>query len=266
MKKLNILVSLFITLLLIIACTTNRKSGNPSVDSRLRHEMVEEISNMKSLLPMQIPNSPLTIVDASVDCDLIEFVAALPNSLFEDGVAFGSDVANSDKNVARMLNNVNQEFVNKFLKAGFGIRYVYTSAETGDTLMKIEADRAKLERVKKGISSGEIVPFTTLEIFQMEIDNYEFPCEIDDGVWLTDGYIKGNTVYYISVIESDITSDDLSYSDVLEMKQGILEEIKKSLVSVHKKEMEQKGIRIIYVYNNNNGDEFARVEITSDDI
>ena len=30
--------------------------------------------------------------------------------------------------------------------------------------------------------------------------------------------------------------------------------------------MAQKGIRVVYVYKNNNGDEFARVELTADDL
>ena len=77
--------------------------------------------------------------------------------------------------------------------------------------------------------------------------------------------VKGNTVYYIANLESDITSDDLSYTDIIEMKQDILEGLEETLVRVHKKEMAQKGIRLIYIYKNNNGDEFARVEITSDD-
>ena len=33
-----------------------------------------------------------------------------------------------------------------------------------------------------------------------------------------------------------------------------------------KKEMGKKDIRIVYTYKNNNGEEFVRVEITSDDL
>ena len=263
-QKYSGLIFAIITLL-VVACTGN-KQGHSSIDNRYRQEMVDEIEKMKPHLPMQIPNTPMAIDGVSIDGDMIEFVATLPESVFEDGVAFGSDVANSDKNVARMLNNFNKEQLEKMIKAGFGLRYIYKNIDTGDTLMTIEATCERLKQVKEGIASGEIVPYTTLEIFQMELDKYEFPSEVDEGVWLTDGYIKGNTVYYIATLESDITSDDLSYSDLKEMKQGILEGLKETLVSVHKKEMAQKGIRVIYVYKNNNGEEFARVEITADDL
>jgi hypothetical protein len=100
----------------------------------------------------------------------------------------------------------------------------------------------------------------------MAIEQQEFPSEIEEGMWLTDGYIKGNTVYYVAKFESDVTSDDLSHSELLAIKQDILQGLKELLIAGNKKEMAQKGIRIIYIYKNNNGDEFARIEITADDI
>ena len=265
MKSSNYICLIACFLILIVSCTGNKNQGN-SYDIKVRQEIVDEIEKMKPHFPIQIPNTPLTIDDVHVEGDLVIFEAAMPKSLWEDGMAFGSDVANSDKNVARMLTNVNQEQLEKFIKAGLGIRYGYKSLESGETFMTIAADCERLQRVKDGVASGEIVPYTALEIFQMEIDKYEFPCEIEDGIWMTDGYLSGTTVYYITNLDSDITSDDLSYSDIREMKQGILEGLKESLVSVHKKEMEQKGIRVICVYKNKDGDEFARIEISSDDL
>lgn len=266
MRKLIIFCFIFVGLsLLFVSCTSN-KQGNSQINNRLRQEIVDEIEKMKLGLPLQIPNTPMAIDGVSIDGDIIEFVATVPNSLFEDIMVFGTDAANSDKNIARMINNINPKQLDLFIKAGFGIRNIYKSTDTGETLMTIEASCQRLKKVKDGFESGEIEPYTALEIFQMELDKYEFPCEIEEGVWMTDGYIKGNTVYYIATLESDITSDDLSYTDILEMKQGILEGFKESMASVHKKEMAQKGIRIIYVYKNNNGDEFARVEITADDL
>lgn len=262
-KGLFIIVNVIVYLLLL-SCTGN-KQGHSAIDNRQRQEIIDEIEKMQPHLPIQVPNTPLTLSGANVDDDMIVFVASLPTSLFED-MAFGAEVANSDKNVARMLNNVNQEQLDKFIKAGFGLKYIYKSSDTDETLLTIEADCDRLKRVKEGVASGEIVPYTALEIFQMEIDRYEFPCEIEEGVWMTDGYIKGNTVYYVATLESDITSEDLSYSDIIDMKQGILEGLKETLVGAHKKEMAQKGIRVIYVYKNNNGDEFARVELTADDL
>ncbi len=265
MKK-SFLFCFIISIGLLITSCKNNKQENSSADSKLRQEVENEFEMMKKKLPIQIPNTPMTIEGVSFDGDLIEFVVTMPNYVFDENMAFGADVVNSDKNVARIINNDNQEQIDLIAKVGLGIRYIYMSSDTGDTLMFVEADSERLKRVREGINSGEIVPYTVLEIFQMEIDKYEFPIEIEEGVWLTDGYIKGNTVYYVIILESEITSHDLSDSEIREMKQEIVEGLKESLISVHKKEMTQKGVRVIYVYKNNNGDEFARVEIAADDL
>lgn len=268
MKSLKSLCFIAFSLLILVSCSGNKKQSD-SYDTRTRKELVDEIEKMKSYLPTQIPNTPMTIEDVSIDGNIVELVYSMPKSfyeLYEENMSSFSDVANSEKNVARLFNLLNQEMVEKFIDAGVGLRCIYKCSDTGEILMTIEADCDRLKRVKEGVANGEIVPYSILEIFQMDIDKHEFPCEIEEGLWMTDGYIRGKTVYYIANLESDITSNDLSYSDIQEMKQGILEGLKETLVGLHKKEMAREGIRIIYIYKNNNGDEFARVEITADDL
>lgn len=254
----------FITILfLFCGCSGNKQQNQNLSECRV---IIREIENMKSQFPITIPNTPMKLVDVCLENDMVVFVASLPKDLWEESFSLGTDVINSDKNLARVINNVDQLFINKFIKAGLGLKYTYKNSDSEEVLMTIEADCARLKKVKEGIDTGEIVPYTTLEIFQMELDGYEFPSKIEEGLWLTDGYIRDNTVYYIATLESNITSDDLSLSDVREFKEGILEVLKETLVAAHKKEMEKKDIRIVYIYNNNNGEEFVRVEITSDDL
>lgn len=263
MKGFNF-ISLITMLFLFCGCTGNKQQNKINLNER--RTIIREIENMKSHFPITVQNTPMKLVDVSVENDMVVFVASLPKDLWEESFLFGMDVVNSDKNVARVINSVDSQFINKFIKAGMGIKYIYRSSQSEEVLMTIEADCTRLKKIKKGMDSGEIVPYTTLEIFQMEIDGYDFPSKIEEGLWMTDGYIKEKTVYYIATLESNITSDDLSPSDVREFKQGILEGLKESLIVAHKKEMEREGIKIIYIYKNNNGDEFVRVEITSDDL
>lgn len=261
--KGSIFISLII-MLMFCGCIENKQQNKINLSER--KTIIREIENMKSQVPISIQNTPMKLVDVSVENDMVVFVASLPKDLWEESFSIGMDVINSDKNVARVLSYVGSQFINKFIKAGLGIKYIYKNSLNEEVLMTIESDCARLKRVKQGMDSGEIVPYTTLEIFQMEIDGYEFPSKVEEGLWITDGYIKGKTVYYIATFESNITSDDLSLSDVRVFKEGILEGLKESLVVAHKKEMAQEGIKIVYIYKNNNGDEFVRVEITADDL
>ena len=254
-----------LALLFLLGGCTGHKQQN-GINLSERRSIIQEIENMKSHFPITIPNTPMKLVDVSLENDMVFFVASLPKDIWEESFSLGADVINSDKNLARVLNNVERQFINKFIKAGLGLKYTYKNSENEEVLMTIEADCARLMKVKEGMDTGEIVPYTTLEIFQMELDGYEFPSKIEEGLWMTDGYISGKTVYYIATLESNITSDDLSLSDVREFKEGILEGLKETLVAAHKKEMEKNDIRIVYIYKNNNGEEFVRVEITSDDL
>lgn len=265
MKRHTFIFIISIITVLCFGCSGN-KQRNKS-DNSLRRTIIEEFENMKSQLPMHIQNSPIIMEDVSVDGDMVAFVIDYPKDFWEENFYLGSDIANSDKNVARMLNNISKEQIGKFIKAGLGFKFIYKSLETGESLLTIEADNERLSRVQHSMTIGEIVPYTVMEILQMEIDKYELPCEIEDGLWMTDAYIRGNTVCYIATFESDITSNDLSYSDISELKEDIIEGLKESLVDVaHKKEMSKNNIRIIYVYKNNDGDEFARIEITAADL
>lgn len=263
MKGFNFF-SLMTMIFLFCGCIGNKQQNKINLNER--RLITREIENMKSQFPITIPNTPMKFVDVSLENDMVVFVASLPKDIWEESFSLGTDVINSDKNLARVLNNVDHQFINKFIKAGLGLKYTYKNSDNEEVLMTIEADCARLKKVKEGIDTGEIVPYTTLEIFQMELDGYEFPSKIEEGLWMTDGYIRDNTVYYIATLESNITSDDLSLSDVREFKEGILEGLKETLVAAHKKEMEKKDIRIVYIYRNNNGEEFVRVEITSDDL
>lgn len=264
MRRISFLSIIAFVVLLCTSCTGKKQQNK--VDTDLRQAIIEEFETLKTHLPMTVPNTPIRIEDVSVNDDIVIFVASLPKELWEDSFSFGADVVNSDKNVARMLNNMNLSQVEKFIEAGLGLKYIYKDSENHETLMTIEADCSRLKRVKEGVLSGDIKAYTSLEIFQMEIDKFEFPCEIEDGVWLTDAYIRGNTVYYIANLESDIASNDMTSQDLKDFKNGIIEGLNESMIRMHKKEMAQKGIRIIYVYKNNDGDEFARIEISSDDL
>lgn len=264
MMKIRVWSSLLAFMLVFVACTDNGKNSGKTVDNRLRQKTIFQVESMNANLPYKFPSTSLSIDRAKVDGDIIEYTASVPDSLFEAFI-LSEDEVNSDKYIAKFLKDINHQVLNEIIEAGFGLRFIYKSSESGKTLLRVEVDCDRLSRIKEGLDSGELVPFTVLELLQREIDISDFPYELDENLWMIDGYIKGNTVYYIYKLEGDITSDDLSYSDIMEMKQGILEDLEQVLLKFHKKEMTQKGIRLVYIYKNKYDKEFARIEITADD-
>ena len=263
MKK-NFLYGLIAMVLLCVSC--GGKKQQEGVDKEVRAEIVADIEDLQKTLPSLIPNTPIKMTEVSVDGDLAVVVLELPQEVLGAQFLDRDDAANSDKNIARMLSGVKRDFVEKLIQGGLGIKYIYKDIETGETLLTIEADAKRIKQIQDGIESGSITPYSTLEVFQLEIDSYDFPCEMGEGVWLTDAYIKGNTVYYIASVDVSWESGDLSSEELREMKQGIVDGLNASLFGIHKEGMEQGGITIVYVYKNSYGEEYARVEITADDI
>ena len=101
-----------------------------------------------------------------------------------------------------------------------------------------------------------------IELSQMEIAKMEIPSQIEEGVWMTDAYIEGNKIYYIATIENEIDASDLSSSDLREMKEGLIEDLKnEGLLMAHKKEIVKEKIHIVYVYKDSRGKEFAKIDI-----
>lgn len=254
---------LLISAILLSSC--NGGKTNAPQKNQARIKMEKELVNIQRELPKRIGTSSIVMKSINIENDMAKYVLELSEGDWKENFAFNETEANSDRNIARVITNVGDNSVNNFLEAGLGLKYVYLNAETDEPFLVIEAPAERLKEIQKKVASGEVAPYSIMEMFQMEINRYEFPCEVEEGVWLTDGYIRGNTVYYIANIESDITSDDVSYSEVQDMKKDLLLGLRESMIAFQKKEMMKEGVRIVYIYKNKNGDEFARVEISADD-
>ena len=88
--------------------------------------------------------------------------------------------------MARVISNVSSEAVDKFIEHGLGLKYIYTSEETGETLLEVEMSADKMKEIRDKVDSGELQPYTMIELSQMEIAKMEIPSQIEEGVWMTD--------------------------------------------------------------------------------
>ena len=90
----------------------------------------------------------------------------------------------------------------------------------------------------------------------------KLPSKIEDGVWLTDAYVKGNSLFYDIKVEAKIDPANLSSTDVADMRQSIIESLKEEkMLKLYKKNIVREDIHFVYVYNDSRGVEFARIDI-----
>lgn len=262
MKKYAIPLYIFILLLMvkiISSCQNNKSSVN-------RELIRKELISYKDNLPFTIPGTRLTITDIAIENDIVVYTCSVYKEDWES-MSMSSVVANSDKNMARVVSNISSETINKFIEYDLGLKYIYTSEETGEELLEIEMTAEKLKDIRDRIKKGELEAYTIKEIIQMELEKLEIPSQIGEGIWVSDAYIDGNKVYYIATIENEIDETDLSNSDLKEMKEGVIEGLKEEgLLMIHKKELIKENIHFVYVYNDSRGKEFARIDISPYDL
>lgn len=234
---------------------------NLTKSQKEREEIPMEIMSYKDKLPFNTPGTSISISEIAVDNDIIVYTCRVGSEDW-DTMSFASEVSNTDRNMARVISNVSSEAVDKFVEHGLGLKYIYTSEETSETLLEVEMSADKMKEIRDKVNSGELQPYTMIELSQMEIAKMEIPSQIEEGVWITDAYIEGNKVYYIATIENEVDASDLSSSDLKEMKEGLIEDLKnEGLLMVHKKEIAKENIHIVYVYKDSRGKEFARIDI-----
>lgn len=265
MKKINrsLYICLFFLVCFFSACGNSSKKSNNDLE---RQELISELESYKAQLPVEINGTGIYIDDIEIKSNIIVYYCKLPNNIWET-MSLGKEASTSDRNMARVISNLDKKYIQKFIDTGFGLKYIYKSSETGDIFGEIEMSAEKLEEISIKLKNGEIEPYSMIELSQIELAKMEIPTQIDEGIWLTDAYIKGNNIYYISTIENVIDKETLSYADIEKMKEGCIEGIREEiLINMHKKEVIKENIHFIYVYKDSRGVEFARIDISPEDI
>ncbi len=261
-KSIIFIALIGLLLLTLLLCDLNsRKSSGDLTAIQI------ELDELQSELPINIPNTPLVWIGAMLEDETITFTYELSRSSFEKYFFVMSEKeVNADRNIAHMINSIEEQFVTLLINNELGLCLIYLDNKTGEALLTVSVDAERMAQIKKQLDEGSIELYTAKELLQMEIDHCDFPCDLGDGVWLTDGCIRGNNVYYESMLEFYITSDDLTYSDLQEMKRALVTYMEDSFVRSYKEDFYKENIHLIYIYKNNNGEEFARIDLSPKDL
>lgn len=246
------------TLLIFILISYGIQSCNSQKE---RDKLLQEILSYNKKLPYSIPGTTLTITDISVDGDNVVYNCKIGKEDFEEMSSL-SEVSSSDRNMARVLSNISRFSVDKLIEHKLGIKYIYRSAETDKELLKIDMTAEKIKEIRDKVNSGEIQPYTMIELSKIEISKMDIPSQIDEGLWLTDAYVEGNAIYYIITFENKIESSEITPFELGEIRRNIINDLKNNgILVMRKKEIANENIHFIYIYKDNRGSEIARFDI-----
>lgn len=120
---------------------------------------------------------------------------------------------------------------------------------------------------------GLVIMLLTLILFHNSVSiviagmQKDLPMKIDEGMTLTEVYESGNTVFYVVVVDTEISQEDLqiSQNDIEEDKQAIIAEFKREM-GRDMKQFKRLVDGIVYLYKNNNGEVLYRISISNSEL
>lgn len=261
MKRTNTIICILTAIVMVQSLC----SCSGLVKNREREKVVNELLMMKKQLPVRVKDTDMMMTDIEVDGDTVVLTCTVTEEYWEM-MSLSCKKANTDRNVARVVESLDGTYLDKFITAGLGFKYIYTLQGTGKHLFDVSASAERLKDIKDRLDRGVLKPYTMLELSQMEIDNMKFPSKIEEGVWLTSAYIRGNSIFYEAKVDAEVDPKYFSAADVAEMRRGVIEGLKEEkLIMAHNKEIVGEGIHFVYIYKDNRGVEFARVDIGPDE-
>ena len=257
--------TLFICLTLILGSCGLKSSNKNSVDKHEREMVEKEIATLKQNLPYEIAGKGFVMTNLEITNELVIYTCKVSKENW-DAMFLSQEVSSSDRNIARAI-SMDKETINKLIRSGLGMKYIYVSQETNRTLLEIEVQPNKLKEISDKLEKGEIEPYTLLELTKIELTKMEIPSQIDEGLWLTDAYIKENNIYYIVTFEYEMDKSNISDDDIAEVKESCIAAIREDpLISSKKEELIKENIHFVYIYKDNRGKECMTVSIAPNEI
>lgn len=261
MKRTNTIICILAAVVMVLSLCSCRDI----VKNREREKVVNELLMMKKQLPARVKDTDMMMTGIRVDGDTVVMTCTMPEEYWEM-MQLSYKEANSDRNVARVVESLDGTCLDKLIAAGLGFKYIFTLQGTGKHLLEVCVSADRLKDVKDRMDRGVLKPYTMLELSKIEIDNMTFPTKIEEGVWLTNAYIRGNSVYYEAKVDAAVNPNYISAADVAEMRRGVIEGLKEEkLIMAHNKDIVGEGIHFVYIYKDTRGVEFARVDIGPDE-
>lgn len=258
--------TLFICLTLILVSCSLKSSNKNSFDKHERELVEDEIATFKQNLPYEIAGKGFVMTNVEIANELVIYTCKVSKENW-DAMFLSQEVSSSDRNIARAISNMDKETINKLIRTGLGMKYVYVSQETNRTLLEIEVQSNKLKDVSDKLEKGEIEPYTLLELTKIELAKMEIPSQMDEGLWLTDAYVKDNNIYYIATFEYEVDKSNITDDDIAEVKESCIAALREEpLISSRKKELIKENIHFVYIYKDSRGKECMTVSIAPNEI
>lgn len=263
MKIANLITILSLGALIVSSCKPHKES---------REQITQGLEVVRVQMPISVvPGTSMLWVDAYLDDDN-DFVVFIYQANAEDAATYFLPQENlsDERNIARFvstMDNTVNGFCDLLVEAGVGLKILFFDSQSGEQLRTLSISPEQLCETREKLASGELQPYSCLDILRIELAAMEFPQQIDEITWLTNAYLDGSNVVYEAMIDLRIDPSDLTEEDIQESKEEIAEGLAQlPMFQLKKESIVKENIHFVYIFRDNRGEKFMRHNIAPGDI
>ena len=263
MKIANLITILSLGALIVSSCKPHRES---------RGQITQALKEVRAQMPFSvIPGTSFLWVDAYLDDDN-DFVVFIYQANAEDAMTYflPQENMNDERYIARVINGMDiagEDFCDLLIEAEVGLKVLFFDSQSGEQLRTLSISPGQLCETRDKLASGNLQPYSHLDIFRIELAAMEFPQQIDEITWLTNAYVDGSSVVYEAMVDLQVDPNDLTEEDIQENKEEVAESLAQlPMLQLNKENAVKENIHFVYIFRDNRGTEFMRHDIAPQDI
>ena len=224
-----------------------------NIASKNTIEVLEnDIESVNESLPKDIGMGILW-QSMNIDGECLNMVYSYPEDYF---TMYSQEYFDNDKIASSLVKSIPEWLVKKINT--FNITLVYHIQNAADSSQEyiVKISPSRLKELKEYADSHSSV----LDMLRSQFELMEIPLEVEEGVSLTSAEIVGNDVIYTYTIDRDLYYDDEALSEI---KKSVIQEFSANKNIV--KGIKEEGVHFVYIYQYEDGEVNARMEILPDE-
>ncbi len=184
-----------------------------------------------------------------LDNEYLNIVYCYPEEYFE---LFSQDYCDSDEIASSLIKYIPESLVNKIIKFNITLAYHIQNEIDVSQEYVVNISPSRLKKLREYAESHSSV----LDVLRSQFELMEIPLEVEEGVTLISAEVIGNNVTYIYTLDRGMCIDE---EGLLELKNSIIEDLSSDKNIV--KSIKEEGVHFVYVYQYEDGEVNARLEI-----
>lgn len=262
MKKL-----LFLLLMpMLTCCVINDKKGEPQTSEALL-QLSKQVEETQKSLPHDAPGLCGTLIDVVFEDNILTYTIAINQGVL-DGMKWQADPLDKKAKAMRtsfVQHGMGIERANFFIANNVTCRMVFVAEDAKEAEFTLEYTPTDLILILDQIKKGTASSLGYLEKEALSIEQMSFPIKIQENFFMTNKYIRGNTIYSEFLWNDVVSNTPSSKEDVARQKKDIIQN-EKEVYESSEQQIIDEDVHFHLIYKNRNGKIVSEIQISPRDL